>query len=165
MQHEIINLFVLFSSFSYSNENLIISKFHFENDQTKKIEFFFFLCSRYVRILGSSQEEVRFRWLIKYISPALVTACSHPSGNGPNWPIAFDDFVSAEFTKQNKQSKTNETRTTNRQMIRNEINKKILIWKTNKVMKNERKNSSFAFGSIQWIIAIDFSVVTGRWKQ
>lgn len=62
---------------------------------------------RYVRILGSSQEVVRIMWLIKYISPALVTACSHPSGNGPNCPNAFADFVIAGLTVNEKKKKTN----------------------------------------------------------
>lgn len=32
-------------------------------------------------------------WLIKYVSPALVTACSQPSGSVPNWPSAFEDII------------------------------------------------------------------------
>ncbi len=53
----------------------------------------------YVRILGtlgSNQEVVRFRWLIKYVSPALVTACSQPSGSVPNCPSAFEDIIGLE---------------------------------------------------------------------
>lgn len=54
--------------------------------------------SIYVRILGSNQEVVRLKWLIKYVSPAEVTACSQPSGNGPNsgsddTDVAEDNFV------------------------------------------------------------------------
>lgn len=43
-------------------------------------------CMVYVRILGSNQEVVRLMWLIKYVSPALVMACSQPSGRAPSWP-------------------------------------------------------------------------------
>lgn len=61
--------------------------------------------NRYVRILGSNQEVVRVLWLIKYISPSLVTACSQPSGNGPNDPNEFAAFV-IEFTASRKRKKT-----------------------------------------------------------
>lgn len=58
---------------------------------------------RYVRILGSNQEVVRFTWLIKYISPALVTACSQPSGSGPNAPSPLFVFATGfTATKMNK---------------------------------------------------------------
>lgn len=53
---------------------------------------------KYVRILGSNQEVVRFMWLIKYVSPALVIPSSQPSGNGPSCPIAFVDLVIAGLT-------------------------------------------------------------------
>lgn len=58
---------------------------------------------KYVRILGSNQEVVRFMWLIKYVSPALVIACSQPSGNGPSCPIAFVDLVIAGLTARNRE--------------------------------------------------------------
>lgn len=35
-------------------------------------------------------------WLIKYVSPALVTACSQPSGSVPNCPSAFEDIIGLE---------------------------------------------------------------------
>lgn len=35
-------------------------------------------------------------WLIKYVSPALVTACSQPSGSVPNCPSAFEDIIGFE---------------------------------------------------------------------
>lgn len=38
---------------------------------------------RDLRILGSNQDVVRVWWLMKYISPSGVRACSHPSGSGP----------------------------------------------------------------------------------
>lgn len=62
--------------------------------------------SRYVRILGSSQEVVRLMWLIKYVSPALVIASSQPSGNELN-PNAFADLVNAGFTSTGEKKKRN----------------------------------------------------------
>lgn len=60
--------------------NLWIQKHHiYQQIRTK--------CIIYVRILGSNQEVVRLIWLIKYFSPALVMACSQPSGNVRSWPI------------------------------------------------------------------------------
>lgn len=59
----------------------------------------------YVRILGSNQEVVRFMWLIKYVSPALVIACSQPSGSGPSCPIAFVDLVIAGLTANKKENR------------------------------------------------------------
>lgn len=41
-------------------------------------------------------------WLIKYVSPALVIACSQPSGSGPSCPIAFVDLVIAGLTARVK---------------------------------------------------------------
>lgn len=39
---------------------------------------------------GSNQEVVLVWWLIKYISPSGVAACSQPSGRGPS---ASDDVL------------------------------------------------------------------------
>lgn len=59
---------------------------------------------KYVRILGSNHDVVRLLWLIKYFSPALVIACSQPSGNGPKLALGGCAFGAAVHIngKQNR---------------------------------------------------------------
>lgn len=62
--------------------------------------------SVYVRILGSSQEVVRLIWLMKYISPELVTACSQPSGSVPSGSdtigVDADSFATAAMKEKGR---------------------------------------------------------------
>lgn len=77
------------------------SQFYRKEHRMRHLDINYTLCSYelYVLILGtlgSNQEVIRFRWLIKYVSPALLTACSQPSGSVPNCPSTFEDIMGLE---------------------------------------------------------------------